>query len=322
MQIENDKIYNMDCLEGMKFIPDKSIDCIICDLPYGTTACSWDSVIPFDELWKHYDRIIKDEGIVVLFGSQPFTTKLICSNINNFRYELIWEKNNCSNFQLSNVQPLKYHENILIFYKDIIQTCFSDIIKYNMERIGAKQKDLQDLCPSKNGNPTGWLSNKLKGKQIPTKEQWHKICDFFNIKDEYDSILQQLKKHTYNVGNLKNKSKIVSNKGKSGTLGHLSSKSDTYIQEYENYPHSILKFDRVFNPLHPTQKPVELIEWLVKTYSNEGDVVLDNCIGSGTTAIACMNTNRHFIGFELDAKYFDIAINRINKLKHDNNSNK
>lgn len=306
------KLLNGDCLELMKDIPDKSIDCIICDLPYGTTACAWDIVIPFDKLWEQYNRIIKETGTIILFGSQPFTTQLIVSNLADFRYELIWCKNNCSNFQLANKQPLKYHENICVFYKDIIQTCFSDIMKENMARLGLSQKDLTNLCLSKNGNKTGWVHNKLKGTQIPTREQWQKLCELFGIANEYDYLLTQVKVHTYNTQTDKI-NKVCSNKGKKGSLGHLGSKSETYIQEQSNYPHSILRFNRETEVLHPTQKPIDLLEWLVTTYSNKNDIVLDNTMGSGTTGVACKHLGRNFIGIEKDKTYFTIAKERIDK---------
>lgn len=310
---ENYQLYLGDCLEVMKIIPDKSVDMILTDLPYGTTRCAWDVIIPFDKLWNHYNRIVKDEGIIVLFGSQPFTTKLIFSNIENFRYEIIWQKNNCSNFQLANVQPLKYHENICIFYNDIIQDCFSKIIKENMKKLNLKQSDLSKLCLSKNGKPTGWLSNKLKGTQIPTREQWDKLCKVFGISNEYDKILCNIKNHTYNKS-VNRCNKVCNNKGKAGKLGHLSTKEDIYVQEYENYPHSIVTFDREINTVHPTQKPVSLLEYLIKTYTNENEIILDSCMGSGSTGVAALNLNRKFIGIELNEEYFEISKKRIEEI--------
>ena len=238
-----DKSYKLilgDCLEKMKDIEDKSIDMILCDLPYGTTACKWDVIIPFESLWEQYNRLIKDNGAIILFGSEPFSTLLRSSNLNNFRYDLIWEKNNSGNFQLAKKQFLKYHENISIFY--IKQPTY---------------------------NPQGLI--KLE-KPI-----------------------------------------IQSNKRKAGKLGHLSSekKRKSYNQNYTNYPKSILRFSRPSKPLHPTQKPVELLEYLIKTYTDEGETVLDNGMGSGSTGVACLNTNRCFIGIEKDENYFNIAKERI-----------
>ena len=233
-------IYNEDGLEGMKRIPDKSVDMILCDLPYGTTACKWDTIIPFEPLWEQYERVIKDNGAIVLTASQPFTTKLINSNISLFRYEWIWEKSRPSNFFFAKKGAMKYHENVLVFYKKL-PTYNPIMIK------GQKAHDSRG----------GISKNNITGTSNVRKP---------------------------NTSNLK-------------------------------YPSSIIKVkstDSTRN-LHPTQKPVPLFEYLIKTYTNEGETVLDNCIGSGTTAIACINTNRNYIGFELDKHYCDIANERIRK---------
>jgi len=233
--IELNKIYNEDCLEGMKRIPDKSVDMILCDLPYGITQNKWDSVIPLDSLWKEYNRIIKDNGAIVLTASTPFDKVLGVSNIKNLRYEWIWKKNNVTGHLNAHRMPMKEHENILVFYN--------------------KQPTY---------NPQG---------------------------------LVQFNKTTRRGSN-------GSNYGKSNTEN---------FQEFTNYPRSILEFSYDKNKLHPTQKPIALFEYLIRTYTNEGEIVLDNCIGSGTTAVACINTNRNFIGFELDKHYCDIANERIRK---------
>lgn len=233
--LEVNNIYNMDCLKGMKDIPDKSIDCIICDLPYGTTACKWDNVIPFEPLWEQYERIIKDNGAILLFGSQPFTTILNTSNLKLFRYEWIWIKKNSTGFQLANKRPLKKHETISVFYK--------------------KQPTY---------NPQGLIPY---GKTNRRKS----------------------------VGEMLNE----------GT-------SNEYVQKWTNYPTQLLEFPYDKQKVHPTQKPVALLEFLIKTYTSENEIILDNCIGSGTTAIAAMNTNRNYIGFELDEHYYNKAVERIN----------
>lgn len=296
-----------DCLEVMKSIPDASVDAIITDLPYGTTACKWDSIINFDLMWKQLNRIIKPNGVIALFGSEPFSTALRMSNIKNYKYDWIWEKNNAGNFQLVNYQPLKIHENISIFYNN---SAFSNIMKHNMKLKGLKQIDISKLQFSKNGNFTGWVANKLNGSQIPTKEQWAKICCLFKIDNNYDELLV-----TYNK-NVIETNIVQSNKNKGGLLGHLSSekKRDTYIQTKTSYPKSILRYNRE-NGLHPTQKPVALIEHLIKTYTNENETVLDFTMGSGSTGVACVNTKRNFIGIELDNKYFEIAKKRIEQHK-------
>jgi len=233
------KIYNLDCLEGMKRIPDKAIDMILCDLPYGTTQNKWDSIIPFDKLWEQYNRIIKDSGAIILFGSEPFTSKLICSNIDNFKYNWIWQKNKTTGFLNAKKQPLNDHETISVFYK---RQC-----TYNPQMTVAER--------------------------------------------------------VYKRGFVK--------RNKSDCYGE--EKDFTQVDTGLRYPKRIIYFNKnkTREQLHPTQKPVELCEYLIKTYSNECDLVLDNCIGSGTTAIACINTNRNYIGFELDTGYFNLANERI-----------
>lgn len=231
-----------DCLEKMKDIPDKSIDMILCDLPYGTTACKWDTIIPFEPLWEQYKRIIKDNGAIVLTASQPFTSALVMSNIKMFKYEWIWGKSKCGSPLAAKYRPMAKHENILVFGKGVI--------KYNPEML--------------EGIP-------YKRDFTPTKLNNHK----FGIKGA-------------------NK---TDNKG-------------------TRFPDTVLFFQQKWrrqDQLHPTQKPVALFEYLIKTYTNEGDLVLDNCMGSGTTGVACKNLNRNFIGIELDPEYFKIAEKRINE---------
>lgn len=228
-----------DCLEVMKSIPDKSIDAIICDLPYGTTACKWDSVIPFEPLWEQYKRIIKDNGAIVLTAQSPFDKVLGASNLPMLRYEWIWEKEQGSGFANSKKMPLKLHENVLVFY------------------------------------------NKL-----PTYNPQGLIPFINHRKPEKTSGGEAL--------------------GKNGLNGK------PFTQEFTNFPKSIIKFARDKKTrFHPTQKPVALMEYLVKTYTNQGDTVLDNCMGSGTTGVACKNLGRKFIGIEQDANYFEIAKQRI-----------
>lgn len=234
------KLYKGDCLEVMKDIPDKSIDMILCDLPYGTTACKWDVVIPFDKLWEQYNRIIKDNGAIILFGSEPFSTELRHSNLKMYRYDWIWQKTIASNFALSKKQPQKKHENIMVFYKK--QPTYNP----QME----EGKPYTDKRNKGNRNVVVGIENNFKRQPIENK----------------------------------------------GT----------------RYPSSIQKFSNGNNKnVHPTQKPVALLEYLIKTYTNEGETVLDNCMGSGTTGVACKHTNRRFIGIELDDKYFEIAKKRI-----------
>lgn len=247
MEIKPNNIYLGDCLELMQYIPSKSIDMILCDLPYGTTACKWDTIIPFEPLWKQYERVIKDNGAMVLTAAQPFTTKLITSNLKLFRYELIWEKTMPNGFLDARKKPLKSHENIIIFYK--------------------KQ-------------PT---YNPIKTKGIPYKKERKNSL-------KYEGYHEYLPTDTNNANG-------------------------------ERFPKSIIKFSNGNNnhengkSVHPTQKPVPLFEYLIKTYTNEGETVLDNCMGSGTAAIAAINTNRNYIGFEKDEHYFKIANKRIQEFQ-------
>lgn len=242
---ELNKIYNEDCLIGMQDIPDNSIDCIICDLPYNITKLTWDILIPFDKLWEQYNRIIKPTGNIILFSSGMFTYKLIESNIKNFRYKLIWKKNVPTGMSSAKYRPMKYYEEICVFGNS--KATYNPIMK---ERVGIGKAcyNYDHYC----GDSNHLQFNKQKKRYDPD-----------------------------------------------------------WVQ-----PSDVLEFNVVPNrngKLHPTQKPVELVEYLIKTYSNEGDIVLDNCMGSGTTAIAAINTNRNFIGFELDKNYFDIANERISE---------
>jgi len=243
-----------DCLELMKSIPDGSIDAIITDPPYGTTACKWDSVIPFDLMWEQLNRIIKPNGAIVLFGSQPFTSSLIMSNIKFFKYELIWEKSNPTGMGQANKRHMKYHENICVFYK--LQPT------YNKQMIPRTDKTVSNMI--KNGGKFN-VSNVMSGNQQ--------------------------------------------------SIAYKDIKADRYSPNEKN-PSSIIKCNSI-RPIskeylgHPTQKPVSLMENLIKTYTNENETVLDFTMGSGSTGVACVNTNRKFIGIEQDDKYFEIAKNRI-----------
>ena len=247
MSLPLNQVIHGDCLEVMPSIPDKSIDMILCDLPYGTTACKWDTAIPFEPLWKEYKRLIKDNGAVVLFGSEPFSSYLRMSNITNYKYDLVWDKVQGSSFALANKQPLRKHENIILFSYGVIN--------YYPQMV-LKEKPLDDRNWKGDGNG----ENARFGSKVKTK----------------------------------------------------------YIRTH-SYPGSIIRVNstsKECNPpqkIHPTQKPVALFEYLIKTYTNEGETVLDNCIGSGTTAIACINTGRNFIGIEKEREYVDIARKRISE---------
>ena len=243
MTMEIDNIYNMDCLEGMKQIPDGTIDAVICDLPYGTTVCKWDVVIPFEPLWEQYHRVCKPNAPILLFGAEPFSSALRMSNINEFRYDWVWEKTIFPNFMFIKKQPCRLHELISVFYRK--QPTYNPQM-----REGVPYTDKRTVRLSQRGDDIGTLMGQTK--KLP-----------------------------------------LDNKG-------------------ERYPSTVIRFSNSnTDNIHPTQKPVDLLRYLVLTYTNEGDTVLDNCMGSGTTAIACIKERRHFIGFELSKEYFDKAVKRI-----------
>jgi len=233
-------IYKGDCLEILPTIKDSSVDMIMADLPYGTTACKWDSIIPLELLWKELNRITKPNSAMVFTASQPFTTMLAYSNLSNFRYEWIWEKPQGTNPMNAKIMPLKSHENILVFY---------------------------NKRPTY--NPQMWYSTPYTG--------------------------------------------FSSEKSKIGEVYGSAKSKHRDNPEGSRYPKTILKIKQE-KGLHPTQKPVGLMEYLIKTYTNKGDVVLDPTMGSGTTGIACVNTNRKFIGIEKDENYYNIACNRLNEV--------
>ncbi len=234
-------IHHGDCLEMMKLIPDSYVDMILCDLPYGTTACKWDTIIPFEALWAEYKRVVKDNGAIVLTASQPFTSALLMSNPKMFKFSWVWNKKFAGNFGLSKYQPQKIHEDILVFSK---KTC--------------------------NFNPQTTKRDK------PIKHGGN-IC-----------------------------------KSESSAIKYAKPEYENKIYENKN-PESILEFSNRSEKrgFHPTQKPVALFEYLIKTYSIEGDIILDNCAGSGTTGVACVNTKRNYILIEQEQKYIDVINKRL-----------
>lgn len=242
--LEINKIYLGDCLEVMKEIDTGSIDLIVCDPPYQITKCSWDTIIPFEPLWVQYKRILKENGAVILFAQQPFTSKLVMSNLSWFKYSLVYQKSTAANFFQAKIQPLRNHEDILMFYKKTPT--------YNPQGINKCNKEVRSC-------------NRINDEHGYTREK----------------------------------------------------KLEKYIMTTTNYPKSILKFNNKNqkDKIHPTEKPVLLYEYLIKTWSNENELILDNCSGSGVNAIACMNTNRNFIGIEMNEKYYDASLERIEKHK-------
>lgn len=240
-------LYHDDCFNIFPQLEDKSIDLVLCDMPYGTTACKWDTVIDLERMWKEIKRVVKLNGAIVLTASQPFTSVLVCSNLKTFKYQWYWRKSRPTGFANAKKQPLRQVEDVLIFYT-LPPT-------YNPQGVIYKPKTV------KNSVSTG--GSTVQGEQIG------------------------------------------SGKGSMRTPGK------SYIQEYTNYPKNIIEINSEVSTKHPTQKPVALMEYLIKTYSNEGDTVLDFCMGSGTTGVACKNLNRNFIGIEKEENYFEIAKERI-----------
>jgi site-specific DNA-methyltransferase (adenine-specific) len=252
--MKNYKLILGDCLEKMKEIEDESIDLLIVDPPYGSTTMEWDKIIPFNLLWPEIERVVKPKANIIIFGSQPFTSLLIASKIDWFRYELIWNKNKCGSPGLAKKRPMKVHENIIVFSKKP-----GSIYNPQMEE-GEPYKRTSK-------NPDGYVG----------KANNHK----YGLKP---------RKSFENTGT--------------------------------RYPKSIINISRDFSAqqqVHPTQKPVPLMEWLIKTYSNENDLILDNCMGSGTTGVAALNLNRKFIGIEKEKEYFDISEKRIEEILENKN---
>jgi len=253
LHLNTNTINNGDCLDLMNGIPDNSIDMILADLPYGTTSCSWDSIIPLDKIWKQYKRIIKDDGAIVLHSSQPFTTELIQSNLDWFKYDWVWYKNQTTGFALAKRQPMKNHESVCVFYKN---QCIYNYIKEPRQMTDESKKRMNYEFSTECG--TNELQNGIKKvKYVPEDKDlaYPKTVKYF---------------------------KSLSNNSK--------------------------------KKIHPTQKPIKLAEYMIKTYTDENDIVLDNVSGSGTTAVACINTNRNYICIEKDKEYYDKSVNRIKNL--------
>ena len=247
-----------DCLELMATIESGSIDMILCDLPYGTTACKWDTIIPFEPLWAHYKRIIKKNGAIVLFGAEPFSSALRMSNIKNYKYDWYWQKDKAANFLFGNKMPLKIIETASVFYA--IQPTYN--AQKTINHNGVSKRHLYKNPSKITKNVRDVMGDAWKETELDSTQNYH------GSNYEPDKLL----------------------------------------------PKSLVYFAREQrNKLHPTQKPVALLEYLIRTYTNEGEVVLDNAMGSGSTGIACLNTGRNFIGIEKDAGYFEIARKRLDR---------
>jgi len=239
-----------DCLERMKEIPDGSVDAIICDPPYGTTACKWDSIIPLDAMWAELKRVIKPNGAIVLFGAEPFSSLLRCSNLGDYKYDWVWVKTKKTGFTNAKNRPLSNYESIMVFSEGTVANCSDRRMPYNPQGLVACGKTRKGGKNKSNGDTVG---------------------------------------HSY----------------------YRPSQDEDYVQEFTNYPINVLQFASEGKTVHPTQKPVALLEYLVKTYTQEGETVLDFTHGSGSTGVACVNTGRRYIGIERDAHYFDLSKDRI-----------
>jgi site-specific DNA-methyltransferase (adenine-specific) len=242
------QLFQGECLSVMATLPSASVDLILCDLPYGTTACSWDAVIPFDQLWAQYRRIIRPRGVVVLTAAQPFSTQVIASNLSEFRYCWYWDKKAVTGFANAKLQPLRCVEDVIVFY-----------------------------ASKPTYNPQGLVR------------------------------LGKTRSNSASVGGDTVRTDTVASAGK----GSLRTAGAEYVQEWTNYPKQLLEISRDRSRVHPTQKPVALMEYLIRTYTNAGDTVLDNCMGSGTTGVAALQSGRRFIGIERDPNYFEIAKSRV-----------
>lgn len=317
-----------DCLELMKDIPDKSIDMILCDLPYGTTQNQWDSVIPLDALWYQYKRLIKMGGIIALFAQTPFDKVLSMSNIEWLKYEYIWKKNRATGHLNSKKAPLKAHENVLVFYQTYSEaydtTDMFDGLKDYMiserDKCGLSSEEIRALLGSYMASH--YFTRKTQFS-IPTRQAYQRLQSTGYFQRPFEEVEAEYKKerekayecvNTFNPQGIAKKDVPTIRKGRDNGTNYGISDKDA-IQEFYNYPTDVLFFNVETKPVHPTQKPVPLLEYLICTYTNEGDTVLDNCMGSGSTGVACVNLNRNFIGMELKREYFDISRERIDNAR-------
>jgi len=333
------KLFNGDALDVMDKLIEKGIkvDAIITDPPYGTTACSWDSVIPFDEMWKRLNIIMKSNGTIALFGSEPFSSALRMSNIEMFKYDWIWEKSQGANFALVKHQPYKVHEIISVFYNDLSKTTYSTKAFKELRRYFKDLLNYIGLPKSKIVNDVGGRADhcfRSDSSQwcIPSEETYNILINKYNIDKYkgfktyselnliYEDELKSFKK-TYNYITTDGK-KYISGKGHSGETTGNFKKTQT-INNGKRFPRSIQKFAQNKTiSFHPTQKPVELMEYLIRTYTNEGELVLDFTMGSGTTLVACKQLNRNGIGIELNEDYFKIAQQRVDEAVEGSSLNK
>ena len=311
-----------DCLDVMKEIPDGSVDMVLADPPYGTTACKWDTVIDLPLMWEQLKRVIKPNGAIVMTASQPFTSVLLLSNVNMFGHQWVWEKEQGVNFLTSKKNPMKVHEDVLVFYRDLGRirgsaTEYSEIRQYmqtEKARAGLTPKQLKALL----GNDMAghYFTNGVQFC-IPSEDNFDKLkkaglfgISYQELKEWYDRLGERVKAVTYKP-QMTEGNPYVSGLGDSGEVTGSVVKKST-VNSGTRFPRSIQFFKRETGK-HPTQKPVALMEYLIRTYTHEGETVLDFTMGSGTTGVAAKNLGRKFIGIELEKEYFKIAARRIHE---------
>ena len=324
--MKTNNVYHGDCLDLLPSIPDKSVDMILCDLPYGTTACEWDSIIDMTRLWSQYERVIKDNGNIILTSQGMFTADLMTFKRTWFNHDYVWIKNQHSNFALVGIQPLRIFENVLVFRpprKDDIEIQFNKELRAYFKKvhefIGLSKKHIIAVIGQCVDHCFRYTSSQF---DLCTKETYDQLIQCFKIDEmegflSYDTLVSMKEitylPYTYNHGATVKTQKVkIKNALRTDQYGNLDKRPDKEhtSKEYENYPRNTLYFD-CERGQHPTQKPVALFEYLIRTYSNERELVLDNCSGSGTTAIACLNSNRRFICMEKDETYYKKSVERI-----------
>lgn len=324
---ESIQLHHGDCLEVMQQIPDSSVDAIICDPPYGITECAWDKALPYDQIWKAYRRILKPAGTAVIFAAQPFTTDLINSNRAGFRYCWYWKKNNATGAPFAKVQPMRCIEDICVFYAGASvdnagkHKALRAYMLSELAASGLKRRDIDKILG--NCMSSHYFTN---GRQftIPSPENWAKLQSTGYFQRAYEDVRAEWEAeaggsaghtHTYNPQGLVRLDKPIIRKERKTNNVYSSYSGKLTPQLYTNYPRNVLEFANEATDsrkrLHPTQKPVDLLEYLIRTYTHEGETVLDNCMGSGSTGVACINSGRRFIGIEKDAAYYEAAKQRI-----------
>lgn len=327
------KLLQGDCTELLPQIPEKSVDLVLCDLPYGTTDCKWDHVLPMDELWREYRRILRPNGVAALFCAQPFTTALINSNLGDFRYCWYWLKNQATGFAFARYQPMRKIEEVAIFVCNVPgkdntgkHISLREYLQTELKASGCTRAGINKILG--NTMSSHYFTN---GGQfsLPPMEQWEKLQEatgrfarcWDDVREEYRN---ELGGHgggpqIYNPQGLRIANDTTPkrrNAIKSDAIYKMSTLAKEYTPKFTGYPVNVLQF-KTERGLHPTQKPVPLLEYLIKTYTNHGGTVLDNCMGSGSTGVACVRTGRKFIGMEKDPQYFQVAKERIEKERSD-----